>query len=68
MLVIPGYQFNTEEIRLKAMSDNYRHLLLNVGEDPSRGGLLKTPERAAKALQFFTKGYSESLTGGTIWC
>lgn len=30
-----------------------------TGEDPSREGLLRTPERAAKALQFMTKGYEE---------
>jgi len=41
------------------MAASYRSLLDYIGEDPNRGGLLKTPERAAKAFQFFTKGYNE---------
>lgn len=45
------------------MADSYRSILRNVGENPHREGLLKTPERAAKALLFFTKGYQESLKG-----
>lgn len=45
------------------MANSYRSILQNVGEDPYREGLLKTPERAAKALLFFTKGYHESLKG-----
>lgn len=32
-----------------------------MGEDPNREGLLNTPERYAKALLFFTKGYEENL-------
>lgn len=43
------------------LSDLYRGILQEVGEDPSREGLLKTPDRAAKAMQFFTQGYSQSL-------
>ena len=38
-----------------------RELLLEVGEDPNREGLIKTPERVAKSWEFFTKGYYENL-------
>jgi GTP cyclohydrolase I len=39
---------------------NYRQCLELLGEDPSREGLVKTPERMAKAVQFFTQGYQQS--------
>lgn len=41
---------------------HYSEILKLLGEDPSREGLLKTPLRAAKAMQFFNKGYYESLS------
>ena len=38
---------------------HYREILRLLGEDPEREGLLKTPERVAKAMSFITKGYSQ---------
>ncbi len=42
---------------VKEIASNYKNLLDLAGEDSSREGLIKTPERAAKALQFLTQGY-----------
>lgn len=42
------------------LAEGYRALLEQLGENPEREGLLKTPERAAKAMQFLTKGYDEN--------
>jgi GTP cyclohydrolase I len=57
--VMNGYakidQYNPAVIDRIAQS--YRAVLKDLGEDPDREGLLKTPERAAKALQFLTHGY-----------
>src|SRR3954470_15663075 len=45
----------------------YREVLLRLGEDPERDGLLRTPERVAKAMEYLTRGYQEDpvklLTG-----
>ena len=40
-------------------SDLVREILLRLGEDPEREGLLRTPERVERAMQFLTKGYTE---------
>ena len=36
----------------------YRELLIRIGEDPTRDGLLRTPERMEKSMQFLTRGYA----------
>ncbi len=44
----------------EALKKNYETVISELGEDTEREGLLKTPERAAKAMQFLTKGYHEN--------
>ncbi|XGW05508.1 hypothetical protein V3C99_016117 [Haemonchus contortus] len=46
---------------LERMADAYSSIISHVGEDVNRQGLLKTPERAAKAMLYFTKGYEQQL-------
>lgn len=41
----------------KDIMNDYAHILGSIGEDVTREGLVKTPERAAKAMQFLTQGY-----------
>ena len=43
----------------KRVEELVRELLIEIGEDPDREGLIKTPERYAKAMDFLTKGYHE---------
>lgn len=47
-----------EAVTTKLM-EHYRATLEAIGEDPEREGLLKTPERIAKALQYITQGYGK---------
>ena len=53
---------NFEEYNIKVTDDvknRYRNIITDLGEDISRDGLEKTPERAAKAMQFLTQGYHQ---------
>ncbi|MDQ0636580.1 GTP cyclohydrolase I [Pedobacter sp. W3I1] len=45
------------EDKIEAVATHYRDILGQLGENPEREGLLKTPERVAKALQYLTHGY-----------
>ncbi len=59
-----GYSHLAEEKNvISEISNSYGKIISSIGEDPNRLGLLKTPERAAKALFNFTKGYSLTLEG-----
>jgi len=48
---------NYDNTLVETLSNHYKNILDKIGEDPSREGLLKTPERAAKAMMFFSQGY-----------
>ena len=50
-------QFNKE--KTTKLAEKYKVILEDLGEDPNREGLLKTPERVAKAMQFFMQGYEQ---------
>ncbi len=42
------------------LQDLYKAVIAQLGEDPTREGLIKTPERVAKAMQFLTSGYDQN--------
>jgi len=43
------------------MEESFRKIIEAIGEDPNREGLVRTPERAAKAFEFLTQGYRENI-------
>src|SRR5919199_4632978 len=47
--------------RVASMEQSFLGLLEAIGEDPNREGLVKTPGRAARAFEFLTAGYRQSL-------
>jgi GTP cyclohydrolase I len=47
--------------KLSSMERSFLELLQAIGEDPQREGLLRTPTRAARAFEFLTNGYRQSL-------
>lgn len=50
--------FNTK--RTEQLSYHYKEILKLLGEDPEREGLVKTPLRVSKAMQFMTQGYHQN--------
>lgn len=57
-------------MNIERVAELVRELLKELGEDPDREGLLKTPERVARAYEFLTAGYRDNLssvTGGAVF-
>ncbi len=50
-----------EKRAIDTMTDNFRSIITTLGEDVEREGLVKTPERAAKAFWFLTRGYRQDI-------
>ena len=48
-----------DEACVRDLASHYQEILSLLGEDPSREGLVKTPERVAKAMLYFTSGYDQ---------
>jgi GTP cyclohydrolase I len=46
-----------DEEKIESLSSHYKSIITNLGEDVTREGLEKTPERVAKAMQYLTHGY-----------
>jgi GTP cyclohydrolase I len=46
---------------IDSLTESYRNAIVAIGEDPGREGLLDTPKRAARALEFLTSGYRQDL-------
>lgn len=67
---LPNPPEGDEEEKLARMMEACKTILLCMGEDPSRNGLVKTPERWAKALLYMTSGYQMSpiqVTNGAVF-
>ncbi|MGH0147375.1 UNVERIFIED_CONTAM: hypothetical protein FKN15_067442 [Acipenser sinensis] len=55
------HEESEDESKLPALEAAYNTILKGLGENTDRQGLLQTPRRAAKAMQFLTKGYHETV-------
>ena len=53
---------NFDEKVTSEIAGHVKEILRLIGEDPAREGLIKTPERVAKSLQFLTQGYDQNGT------
>ena len=59
-----------QELDEGTIADLMKQILVKIGEDPAREGLIRTPERADKALRFLTSGYQmdvQSIVNGALF-
>jgi GTP cyclohydrolase I len=59
-----------QKVDIQRVSDLVRQLLVELGEDPDREGLLKTPQRVARAMEFLTSGNRadvETIINGAVF-
>ncbi len=56
---IISVEYNVDS--LKKLEESITNILIEIGEDPKREGLIRTPNRVAKAYKFLTKGYDEDV-------
>ena len=52
---------NSDDQSWEEIAKHYRAIIEGLGENPDRAGLLDTPKRAAKAMQFLNRGYTQDL-------
>jgi GTP cyclohydrolase I len=55
----PKLEITNPTLTSASFEELVREMLVRLGEDPQREGLLRTPERVQKAMEFLTRGYSE---------
>src|ERR1700721_3480937 len=58
----PSTTVDSPSLDSASTQDLYRELLVRIGEDPTRDGLVRTPERMEKSMQFLTRGYAMNVT------
>jgi GTP cyclohydrolase I len=61
-MAITNTTIETPSLTEFSTQDLYREILIRIGEDPSRDGLIRTPERMEKAMAFLTRGYNMNIT------
>jgi GTP cyclohydrolase I len=59
MAMKPTLEIPTRTLTSASFEELVREMLVRLGEDPQREGLLRTPERVQKAFEFLTRGYNE---------
>ncbi len=53
-------EFKYDDQITERLKGHYEEVIRQIGEDPNREGLLRTPERVAKSMQFLTQGYDQN--------